>query len=115
MNIIEREIAKRHAIIEGVDTKKAIAAEKEAQVAALLTEIDALNTEIAEINIEVLNAEIAELESYLPKPEPVVEPVEEAAVCPVCGNDPCTCVATEAAPVEEAVANEPEVATETII
>ena len=32
---IEREIAKRHAIIEGVDAKKAIAAEKEAQIKAV--------------------------------------------------------------------------------
>ncbi len=60
MNIIEKEIAKRQAIIDGK-------AEKIAKREELQQEIAKLDDEIAKIDIETLQAEIEELKTFLPQ------------------------------------------------
>lgn len=62
MSIIEREIEKRQAIIDGKDAKIA-------DLADLRARAEALEVEIAGIDTEFLAAEIAELRTYLPVPE----------------------------------------------
>lgn len=59
MNIIEREIAKRQAVI---DSK----AEKLARAEELKKEAEELEIEALNIETEVLEAEIVELKTYLP-------------------------------------------------
>lgn len=66
MNIIEREIAKRQAII---DSK----AEKFARAEELRKEAEALENEALAIETDVLEAEIVELKTFLPSVE---EPVD---------------------------------------
>lgn len=61
--IIEREIERRENIL--LDK-----AEKVETIAALREEIATLEAEIAGVNDALLEAEIAELEAYLPRPEP---------------------------------------------
>lgn len=81
--IIEREIAKREAIIVEKADKEAILAELEARVKAL--KVDIANTDVTE-----LQAEIDELKTYLPKPEisevevaaEATEPIENAPASP---------------------------------
>lgn len=61
--IIEKEIERREKLLaEKVD--------KEALVLEMQAEIEKTKAEIAGINETALGAEIAELETYLPKPEP---------------------------------------------
>lgn len=62
MTIIEKEIAKREALIEEK-------AEKEAKLEALKAEAAALEADIANTDTEVLQAEVDELKTYLPQPE----------------------------------------------
>lgn len=68
MSIIEREIDKRQAIIDGKS-------EKEERLKSLKLEVETLEAEIASIDTEALVAEILELKSYLPQPE-VEQPVD---------------------------------------
>lgn len=67
--IIEREIAKREAII----FEKA---EKEATIRAFEAKVAALKKEVANTDVSELQAEIDELKTYLPKP--VIEADVEA-------------------------------------
>lgn len=62
MSIIEREIEKRQAIIDGKEAKIN-------ELAELRIKAETLEAEIASIDTDVLVAEIEELKSYLPKPE----------------------------------------------
>lgn len=66
MNIIEKEIAEREALI-AIKDQKLIAAEEALLAAATLKE------EADAIDVETLNAEIAELKGYLPQPTAAVE------------------------------------------
>ena len=59
MNIIEREIAKRQAVIESK-------AEKFAKADELRKEAELLENEALTIETDVLEAEIVELKTYLP-------------------------------------------------
>lgn len=61
-NIIEREIAKREALI----TSKA---DKEAEIVILKEQIASLEEEVEAIDTPTLEAEIEELKTYLPKDE----------------------------------------------
>lgn len=61
-NIIEREIAKREALI----TSKA---DKEAEIEKLKEQVASLEEEVKAIDTPVLEAEIEELKTYLPKDE----------------------------------------------
>jgi hypothetical protein len=67
MNIIEKEIARRKAVI---DSKE----EKIKTLAELKAEAQALEIEIENINVEELAIEIKELEEYLQKDEDFAEP-----------------------------------------
>jgi hypothetical protein len=68
MNIIEKEIARREALI----VEKA---EKENKVIEMQLEIERLTSEIASTDEVALRSEIAELESYLTKPEEMGEEI----------------------------------------
>lgn len=61
-NIIEREIAKREALI-------ASKADKEAEIVILKEQIASLEEEVEAIDTPTLEAEIEELKTYLPKDE----------------------------------------------
>lgn len=75
MNIIEREIAERKAVIASKE-------EKMAQLEALKQEELRLAEEIASINVEVLVAEVTELEDILHRLNPTedVIPNDETSV-----------------------------------
>lgn len=73
MNIIEREIVRREKLIEGN-------AEKVKEIEELTAKIEILKKERADFDEVAVRAEIAELETYLPKPEPYVEPIAETPV-----------------------------------
>ena len=59
-NIIEREIAKRKAVISSKE-------EKELEITMLKEQIAGLEKEVNAIDVPTLEEEIAELETYLPK------------------------------------------------
>lgn len=73
MNIIEREIEKRQAIIDGKEVKIA-------ELAELKEKVQKLEVEVASVETDVLLSEIEELKTYLPQPETVevVENVEQS-------------------------------------
>lgn len=69
MTIIEKEIARREALI-------AEKSEKENKVIEMQLEIERLTAEIAATDEITLCAEIAELKTYLPQPSEDVEAVD---------------------------------------
>lgn len=70
MSIIEREIVRREKLIEGN-------AEKVKEIEELTARIERLKREREEFDEATIRAEIAELETYLPKPEPAPEVIIE--------------------------------------
>ena len=74
MTIIEKEIARRESIISDK-------AEKENKVIEMQLEIERLTAEILAVDEATLRSEIAELESYLPKPEPMPDAEAESTNC----------------------------------
>jgi hypothetical protein len=70
MTIIEREIERREKLIEGN-------AEKVKEIEELTAKIERLKREREEFDEVAIRAEIAELETYLPKPEPAPEVIIE--------------------------------------
>lgn len=70
MTIIEREIERREKLIEGN-------ADKVKEIEELTAKIERLKRERDEFDEVAIRAEIAELETYLPKPEPIPKVVTE--------------------------------------
>jgi hypothetical protein len=62
MTIIEKEIAKREAIIQEW-------ADNVAKLELMKSEMSALEAEIASVDVKTLQDEVDELKTYLPQPE----------------------------------------------
>lgn len=83
MTIIEREIVRREKLIEGN-------ADKVKEIEELTAKIERLKREREEFDEVAIRAEIAELETYLPKPEPAPEVILEETPQEIPDETPAT-------------------------